>query len=87
MKKFEELPRSEVIQTLSRDEQGHLTGGFLDLPVISDSIDPRVKNKAGQCENINCSSTKNKASDGCSNSNCDCTCSQINATCVPNRLC
>lgn len=87
MKRFQELVQSGAIQTLSRDEQGHLIGGFIDVSVVSDSIDPLSKNKVGQCKNENCSGSTNKTMDGCTNSNCNCTCSQLNTSCEPNRLC
>lgn len=62
-----------TITPLSVDEQGMCRGGFISGDINSDEF-PLSKNKGESCTNKNCSSIKNKAKEGCKNTNCDCDC-------------
>ncbi|WP_416989244.1 hypothetical protein [Alistipes dispar] len=74
-KKKKILSLTEKIRPLEKDATGHLRGGFQDIG-IDPEIANKIKNKGGNCKNENCSEMKNKASSGCTNVNCTCSCQQ-----------
>lgn len=74
-KKKKILSLTEKIRPLEKDAAGHLRGGFQDIG-IDPEIANKTKNKGGRCKNENCTELKNKTSDGCTNTNCTCSCQQ-----------
>lgn len=68
----------EKVDSLSKDEQGQLKGGFVAIELDPLTLND-IKNKnTKECENDNCSDNiKNKGA-SCHNTDCMCACSSVN---------